>query len=127
MLEGLCEWLETETGLVGGVSLFPGYVPKTAATNITISCVAEQTPSAWSIRSNQERTIQVVTRGPSYGEARAQAELLTRTLCNRFGMAAIPGWILYSITGGGPGYLGPDALGRHVFSANYLVLAREDI
>lgn len=126
MLEGLCEWLETETDLVGGVSLYPGYVPKSAATDIVISCVAEQTPSVWSVRSNQERMIQVVTRGPSYIGARTQAELLAKTLCNRFGMAAIPGWILYSITGGGPGYLGPDALGRHVFSANYLVLAREE-
>lgn len=124
MLKPFCDWLEARAGLELGVNLEAGKFRPSSGELCT--AVIEGAARTDDLRKDlRERVIQLLTRGPDLWAARNEAFRLYELVVNQYGLTALPGWFVHSITGGEPQSIGTDAGGREVYSTNLLVLARK--
>ena len=126
MIKALCLHLVDRLGLVvaaAGGTLFAGYFPDDAPDSASAVCERGLDPVDPYV-GNHEKSVQVLTRGLDYHEARARAVTIHATLSAMVNVQ-LTGWFVYTVTGSAPSYLGPDKRGRHTFTTNVLVRAKE--
>lgn len=133
MIQAYCAFITASghlSDLVIGETLHAGFVPQGAPHLCT--AVQERTP-ARSDKDNpalEEVHYQLLTRGPSYMEARAEARRIygfcvDRKIGYTLGSSGDL-WTLLTTTGIAPAYLGQDEKGRFMFSANLTLRAKKE-
>ena len=77
------------------------------------------------LRTARQVRLQILTRGPSYYEARTEALRIFDWLVELQGVQ-LSGWWLYHVVGTGPANIGKDGLGREEFSSNSTLFLRKE-
>lgn len=123
MIKEFCNWIAVQLDLTIDAMLFAGWRPEDAPD--TCSVLLERS-SAHTATDGTELTwapIQIISRGASYFTARDTAESIADLLINLCGVS-LTGYVINTITGARPAYLGQDVRGRHEFSTNIVVRYR---
>ena len=134
MIQPFTEWLADALERTIGTDLFGGPVPAEAVD--AVSAVLESSPAvletADTSRSHWTAHYQIYARADTYYGARGLAYhcyefLVGKSVDYPCGVinVAITGWLLESIAGEGPRYLGRDAKGRHGFAAEIEIKAKK--
>lgn len=131
MIKELCQWIEDNTSFVIGTTVFAGYAPSDAAYTCSVVRETGGPPKTYST-TRGTRSIQVLSRGDSYFNARADATTIHDLIRSNRGEVTLPvvtsgeEWTIESVTPvDSPYYMGQDARGLHLFTCNYLVRVKE--
>lgn len=125
MLKPLFDYLADELELTPKTNWHFGRFPAEAPDNGSALCDnvgARVDPDNNAMRWHR---IQVLTRSQSYVAGEAEGNRIAEFLLKIRG-EGITGHYIYDVTGSLPAYIGEDAKGRHVFSANFSVSARKE-
>lgn len=115
--------------LTMGTNLFVEERPLDAPDNCTVLLARTGADVDDYLNAHRQGRLQVLTRNVYRGAARTEAERIVEWLLAVRGYSVTDNGVTYtisSITGGLPGYIGPDAERRHEFSANLVVRFRKE-
>ena len=126
MLKAFATYLSTVAGLTIGTDLFAGSRPANAPDFCTTLLErGPEIPDDYNKR-RREKSIQLLTRGGDYFEARDESNRLFELLVGKQTTGvAISGWVIHTITGIAPQFLSEDQRGRFEFSTNLVVRIKE--
>lgn len=134
MIKPFCEWLAAQAGLTIGEDLFAGFIGQSApdlCTGVFERTGAYVNPYFATLR---EVHYQLLTRGPDYQAACAEAQRVFDAAVNLRGVSLAafaesgePSWYICTSTGIAPAHIGQDEMSRFVFSANLTLHAEKEM